>query len=449
MAPKSTRLKKIQSYQNIEDKLNQIPYNKYARQSGFKQRKAKKIQGKFLLESFMFMALQGKNSFQHWAEQLGLLIGRTVSKQGIWKRMSFRFVQFLSLVLADALLQQISFANAQVQKYKFLRNYTRIILHDSTTLSLPSWLFWCFPGNVSRGEKKAQLKIQVVYDLLHHRFIHFGITPYTTNDQSKSKDLLSFSVAGDLVIRDLGYSVLDSFKQMLKRKIFFISRLHSTISISDIQTGKPIDLLKTLIKNGAFDQWVILGKKNQVKVRLVALKLPPEQSAERRRKARQNRDKRLNHSKRYYELLGYNLFITSEDENKLTPAQIQQLYALRWRIEIIFKCWKSHFHLQTLIPYHCSLVKERVEAIVYMMLLFILLFQVHLYLIVQHAAQRAGKGFISLSRLCQYVANHIHLFFDSKNQRKNLNSLIPQILYYCVYDKRHDRKNFEQKLILS
>ena len=42
MTPKSTRLKKKQKYENIEQKLAKIPFNKYAIKSGFKQRKEKK-----------------------------------------------------------------------------------------------------------------------------------------------------------------------------------------------------------------------------------------------------------------------------------------------------------------------------------------------------------------------------------------------------------------------
>ena len=53
---------------------------------------------------------------------------------------------------------------------------------------------------------------------------------------------------------------------------------------------------------------VLVSKGKKMKIRLVVVSLPPDQAAERRRKARQNKDKRLNHSKEYYELLGYSIF---------------------------------------------------------------------------------------------------------------------------------------------
>lgn len=388
--------------------------------------------------------MQGKNSFQHWAEQVGIITGGSVSKQGIWKKVTVQLTGFLALILFDVLQQQVSTIHRQAKKYDWLKNYKRILLQDSTVIALPSWLSWCFPGNVSRGEKKAQLKIQVVYDILANHFVYFEITPFTANDQSKSKDILSIATPEDLVIRDLGYFVLESFNEMIDKQIPFVSRLRYGVKIYDTETGKEINLLKQLKKSGEFDKWVMLGKEQKLKVRLVARKLPQEQVANRIRKAKNNRDKRLNHSKEYYQMLAYNLFITTEDEEQFSITQIAQLYQLRWRIEIIFKCWKSNFHLQKLIPQNCSLTKERVEAIIYMMLIFILLFQGTIYNAALIAAEKVENCCISLFRLCKYIANNIDLFFEN-----NLNAMMPQILYYCRYDKRCDRQNFAQKIKLS
>jgi len=72
---------------------------------------------------------------------------------------------------------------------------------------------------------------------------------------------------------------------------------------------------------------------------------------------------RVHHSKEYYEQLGYSLYITTESEAQFRAEQIAKVYGWRWRIESIFKCWKSQFHLQRLIPQHVSLSKEWVKAI--------------------------------------------------------------------------------------
>ena len=199
-----------------------------------------------------------------------------------------------------------------------------------------------------------------------------------------------------------------------------------------------------LRKTGWFDGWVTMGTKQKIKVRLVAMKLSGQQANNRRRKAREDRDKRLNHSKEYYQMLDYHFFITSEDESLLTSKQIAEIYGLRWRIETIFKCWKSHFFIQKLIPQKCSLTKERVDAIIYMILIFILLFQVTFFNYMVMHAKKKGNFLISITKLSKFVANHIELLLYG-----DLDQRLTQILYYCSYDKRLDRKNFLQKVALS
>jgi hypothetical protein len=444
MTPKNTRFQNTQRYGNIEQKLKKIPFNKYALKSGFKQRKNKKVTGKTLLVAFILMAMQGKNSFQHWAEEIGTLKGIKVSKQGIWSRMTDKLTSFLILILKDLMQKQLVYAPLHSFNAKWQTKYNRILIQDSTVIALPSWLSNHFPGNVSKGKKNAQLKIQVVYDIKANQFVHFEITPYTTNDQSKSKDILNIANPGDLVLRDLGYFTLESFHTMYSEQISFLSRLRYGVTIYSPKTGKEIDILNHLKKKGKFDAWVLIGKEKKVLVRLVAQKLTQAQADSRVRKAKNNRDKRLNHSKYYYQLLQYNLFITTEEEKTFSIDQIAQLYQLRWRIETIFKCWKSHFHLQKIIPQKCSLTKERVESTMYMMLIFILLFPVTIYNTVIAIAEKTTDYIISLTKLCKYIACHIDLFFD-----KELKKLIPLILYHCSYDRRRDRLNFIQKLNLG
>jgi hypothetical protein len=244
-----TKREKKQNYKNINDKLREIAFSKHTRKSGFRQREPKKLEGKTMLIGFFLMALQkGNNTLQSWAQEIGFLIGETVSKQAVWKRITERMTNFLLAVLFDAFLKQTKFMLCQVKKQPWLKRYRRILIQDSTVLALPAWLSWCFPGNVSKGKQKAQLKIQVVYDLLHNCFVHFEITSFTSNDQSKSKDILSLATKKDLVIRDLGYFSLECFEKMIPEHIFFISRMRFGVKIYDPKTGKEINLLREIKK---------------------------------------------------------------------------------------------------------------------------------------------------------------------------------------------------------
>ena len=156
MTPKNTRFQNTQRYDNIEQKLKKIPFNKYALKSGFKQRKNKKVTGKTLLLAFILMAMQGKNSFQHWAEEIGTLKGIKVSKQGIWSRMTDKLTSFLILILKDLIQKQLVYVplhsfNAKWQtKYN---SYSRQYRHSIAFLVKQPFPWQCF-----KREEKCTIK---------------------------------------------------------------------------------------------------------------------------------------------------------------------------------------------------------------------------------------------------------------------------------------------------
>ena len=285
MSPKSTRSKEGKVFNSITQKIKNIPIGQYARRSGFRQRKEKKITGKGMIIGFFLLAMQSKHTLQGWAEQLCLLNGKTVSKQAVWDRINDCFIRFLLMVLKYQFNHQSALDHKNVKSHPTLSRYKRILLHDSTTIALPDVLSIFYPGNVSRGKQKAILKIQVIYDLMSHRFVHFEITPFTANDQSKSDDIITVSHSGDLVIRDLGYFSLNCFEQMLTNKINFVSRVRYGVKIYNVHSQQEINLLAWLRKHHQFDQWVLLGKQHRVPVRLVVEPVPQQQADCRRMKS--------------------------------------------------------------------------------------------------------------------------------------------------------------------
>jgi hypothetical protein len=208
-----------------------------------------------------------------------------------------------------------------------------------------------------------------------------------------------------------------------------------------------IDLAKMLSKRGSLDIEVFLGEKEKLPVRLIALPVKEEIANERRRKAKTNRDKRCNPSKEHLYLLGWELFITNVRKEVLSPKDIAELYFIRWRIEIIFKSWKSYFKI-TDIPKDAN--KIRVESFIYCTLIFIVLFQVHLYnyYLSKLKSKALPSEEISLLRLMQFMISNIEIVFhpDSTESWRNEKFLFAQINYYCQYESRKDRANFSQQL---
>jgi hypothetical protein len=55
-----------------------------------------------------------------------------------------------------------------------LKYFNNVMIDDSTTLHLPDELAKEFPGNVSRGIKKAQAKIHAMYNVTENNFPFFA-----------------------------------------------------------------------------------------------------------------------------------------------------------------------------------------------------------------------------------------------------------------------------------
>jgi hypothetical protein len=307
------------------------------------------------------------------------------------------------------------------------------MVQDSTTLRLPDGLVDCFAGNVSGGVQKAIARIQCVLDIKTFCFLNFTLSSFTCNDQSASKDIIPLVGKGDLIIRDLGYFSLECFEQIIDKKGYVLSRMRYGVSLYDTK-GNPINW-KQLCKRGRIVDKIVLVGKQKLPLRLVMIPLPKKQVAERIRKARNDRDKRLNHNKDYYQWLKYSAFITTVEEEIWTAQQVGAAYQIRWQIEIIFKSWKSGFHLQKILHDECT-DENRVRVNIYFILIFMCLFMQKIYLYYRDKIEKQYSKTISIMKLSAYMfCNMIAVFvFSSKK-------LIEEILRWCCYDKRSDRVN--------
>lgn len=391
------------------------------------KRKPKKIDPHTFLLTMFLSVIQQASSLRKIAMLLGSMKNIVISKQAVDKRINEHFVNFLESILASLIARNITVPSPISSAFK------RVVLQDSSTVRLPDHLAKEFPGNKNgKGKTYAMLKIQTMYNLLTEQFCYFHLTPFTTNDQHAATMDTECVEENDLIIRDLGYFVLAALTRIIACKAFFISRLRYGMAVYDPKTGKRLNLLSILKKKQKVDMPILLGAEEQLAVRLIAVPLDSAVAAERRRKLKNNRDQRLNPSKEHLALLGWNIFITNVDHSVLTPDEVLTFYQLRWRIEIIFKSWKSNFHLTT-IP-RASLV--RVKAYLYAFLIFVTLFHLSF---VAHAASRT----ISLLKLSRLVCEQFAAIVFFYQKTKSL--LWEQINYHCAYEKRKDRLNYCQK----
>jgi hypothetical protein len=431
--------------ESIEKKLDKIELERIARESGFIRRKPKKIPAKEFLMGFIMVVFNGCSaSIESWASEIGILIGETISKQGLWKRMVEAQIIFLQKVLEGIVKQSIK-RGISTHLGDKLRYFKNILLEDSTKIMLNEKLVKDFPGksNGKNNKQKGILKIHTMYNVMREEFPRFDITSYRKNDQSMSSNILGIAKAGDLIIRDLGYFVLGIFKEFTERGIYFISRFKYNVKIYD-EKGKSIDLVKELRGKDVIDIDIIAGQKERAEVRLVAIRLDAKTASKRRRKSKSSRDNRTNHSKKYLTLLGWEIFITNISRDILTATDINKIYGIRWRIEIIFKCWKSYFKV-TDIPKNAN--KIRVESYIYCMLIFITLFQIDFYKYYEiQMLEQTGKE-ISIIKFSNFIRSHVSwILVEYFAKDKNVQLLLDKFInYYCSYGERKKRENFYQK----
>jgi hypothetical protein len=384
------------------------------------------------------MILTGGNSLSTFATTIGLVSGLCVSKQAVDKRIKQALINFLESILSSSLFQNVK--NCESLFKDLSKKFKRILIQDSTNIQLCSELAQHFPGSSNAtGKKFAIMKIQAIFNLLSERFVHFDISAFTKNDQKASPDILNFITPGDLIIRDLGYFVLSVLKGIQEKGAFFISHLKHGVTLLELNGKTPLNLLEKLKKYGQLDIDIIVGANEKLPVRLVAIPVPEEVASERRRKTKRNRDRRLNPSKEYLALLGWNIYILNIDCDILSYQQVAELYGCRWRIETIFKSWKSHFHL-TNVP---KANVYRVKAYVYSLLIFITIFQT--YIFVKLYTKICGKESkqLSLLRVSRFFKEQtwaLLLFFYDPER------LEEQIFYHCCYDSR-SRINYIQKIL--
>jgi hypothetical protein len=382
----------------------------------------------------------GKFSFASWAIELGSLINCKVSKQGIFKRTTDAFVKYLKLVIEELISHQM--LKRGKNKTTLFARFKNVYLHDSTCYSLPLQLVKDYPGNISVGLKRAVAKVQVVFNLTRRNFSYFELTGYADADTKATQFVNLLLHKGDLIIRDLGYFSMDCFKQIQLTKAYFLSRYKHHVAIRFTEASRPINLCKLLKRKKRLDTVVWLSSIAPFQVRLVAIPVPDAVANSRRRKAQQrNNGSRTNHNKEYFELLGYDIYLTNVPEEIWAAQQIIEAYRCRWFIEIIFKSWKSHLHSHYTDPDRYA-KKISIEIHFYLLFIYVCAVVMPIYqALEEYCKKNKNLLLISILKLTSYIAKSLDELLNI-----NLNSReLETIIYYVKYDKRKDRINFLQK----
>lgn len=234
---------------------------------------------------------------------------------------------------------------------KILNYWNNVYLHDSTQFALPEHMRDYFKGYGGAAKSESVVKIQHGYELRSGKLHIHQLGDAYSQDVTSGKQTLGSYKHGDLLLRDLGYFDLKSFKLLSQDdQADYVSRLKPKTSIYE-PDGEKLDLarLAQQMRKGHIpfiDKQVIIGIKNKTQVRVIITLAPDEVVRKRIRKTNaHNKSKGCQTSDDFKQYAAFNIYITNVDPDKLSAGQIMKLYRLRWQIELLFKTWKSYYKI--------------------------------------------------------------------------------------------------------
>jgi Transposase DDE domain len=273
--------------------------------------------------------------------------------------------KFIKEIMMRVLAYKIDKSLKKILGKRKITSLFRILLQDSTVISLPESLKRIFRG-CGGAASEAALKCDFIIDQSNHVVLHVKFIAGKVPDVKMSADIIDYLEEGDLVIRDLGYFNLSQLSRISSRKgSKFISRLSKKTNVYlNKDDNESVDLIKHLkaleVEKGDVDTDIYIGKLERLHVRLIGVKVPPEVVEARRQQYKTNR-KKQEPSEELREWNGYTLMITNFSRETLSLKMILKLYKIRWQIELFFKNMKSNLCVDKMTGKN----KYRILSIIY------------------------------------------------------------------------------------
>ena len=406
-------------------------------QSGAFQRKPRKLSATTFLRGLLASFLEDTPTLERMAGMFELTSGHPYTKQAVQKRMNGGTINFL-MSLFRLLMHQTA---GQGLSPGLFAPFRRVLVQDSTCITLPKCYESLYPGSDNQHGTNAVMKLQLIMDMISGHIAELSIASYRRNDQAATGDIFSVARDGDLVLRDLGYFCYDSFRKMTEQNIFFISRLCGQVPVIDPESSVSVELSKTLAQtDGIFDRVMLLGKKQKIPVRVVTIPVPESVVQARRRKAFRGKDRRHTPQEERLRLMSWNIVITNIPDTLLSSEQVVEAYYFRWRIEIIFKAWKSMLKLEKL---NFRSVRMLHISILQKLLLCVFCQDAAWAMEIAHGNIQRH---VSILRMARIVQDSRPLFLACFLRIPVEKLLAFRLFKHAFYEVRKNRKNFMERI---
>ena len=325
-----------------------------ARQSNFVQRASSKLTGQD------FFALMTTEMLDDPAVSLGGLCDilrqrnpqAVMTPQALHQRLNTpQAVTYMQEAFQLALRTQLEPLYAQLPA-ALLASFSRVFLEDSPQCCLHEKLAEAFQGS-GGSASRSTVKIDVIYELLHHQLHDIVVTDGRAADQGLAAAIVPHLRAGDLVIRDLGYFSLEALHQIVTKQAGFLSRLSNSVTVypSAEATVPALSLVdhvqRHMAQQAVVDLAVYVGHL-RLPSRVLAYRLPEEVVEQRRRSAYETaRKKGRTPTQAYLHWLQFGWYLTNVGVEIWAPAVVATVYRIRWHVELFqshdIKCRRDAF----------------------------------------------------------------------------------------------------------
>jgi DDE family transposase len=327
-----------QLQQNLQDVLH-----RYANQAGRDHafvRRQRNLSGASFVQTLVWGWLANPEATLEELSQTAALCGVTISPQGLAQRMTAQAANCLRAVLEASLL---AVAQGGTGTETFLQRFNGVYLLDSTTVPLPKQWETLWPGCGNQHGASAALKVQTLWDYQQGN-LHVSLHPGRDHDLRLPVPPLP---AGALRISDSGYFHVEALQALAADGGYYLTRVPCKVRLHD-PVGKVWRLSDFLRRyaDPDFDGWVCLTT-NGLACRLLAQRAPEAVVAQRQARLRQAaKRKGKTVSQEALALAAWTLLVTNLPDGQLSFAEAFVLLRLRWQIELLFKLWKQHSHLE-------------------------------------------------------------------------------------------------------
>jgi hypothetical protein len=333
----------MESIAEVEQTLQMIleeRANILARETGCIKRQ-RTFTGASLVQTLLFSWQQHPHASLEQMASMAQTAAVSVTDSAVHKRFSPQCVELLRRVFEE--MSAVVVQAASPVEIAVLRRFEAVILEDSSTISLPSALSALWPGCGNQNtQEAASLKLHVRWELQRGRLDGPALTAGRVSDH-RSPWYEAPVQAEVLYIQDIGYFNIERMRQRQAAGAFSLSRLQTGTAVFNRQ-AQPLDVLRIAPKQvGQMKEVpVLVGKKPQLPMRLLMLRVPHAV-------AQQRRERLLAEAKRHSQtvsahtlaLADWTLLISDVPRARLSLGEALVLLRERGPMELLYKLWKQ------------------------------------------------------------------------------------------------------------